>query len=101
MEPDMRVSDKTAKLLQLYDESTKTVSGPERALYCLLKAYETEIPEPDDYFHKAFRQTDVTGDAQIDMAIWHLLHRAHTFWGCFEEVQGEKPLSSNDGVDRR
>lgn len=89
------VGEKTAKLLQLFDEATKTISGPERALYCLLKAYVTEIPEPDDYFHKAFRQVDVTDKAEIDMAIWHLLQGTRVFWTCFEAVQCEKPLSSN------
>lgn len=30
-------------------------------------------------FHKAFRQTDVTVDGQMDTIIWHLLHQSSLF----------------------
>lgn len=83
------VSKKIEKLLRMYDDVTKACSGHERALYCLLKEFETEIPEPGEYFHKSFRQLDVTDRPATDMAIWHLLQEAPIFWMLFEAVQDE------------
>lgn len=81
----------TAKLLELYDKATITAGGSERALFCLLKLYEEELPILDDYFHKAFRQTEVTNSALIDSAIWHLLQDAPLFWECFDGVDKQEP----------
>lgn len=88
------MSEKIKKLLKILDEETKNQDSPaDRALFCLLKRYEDKLPEPDDYFHKAFRQTDVTDSGYTDMAIWHLLSASGIFWNCFERVQDEKPLT--------
>jgi len=82
----------TSSLLNQYQEdinlamdSFQPVYG-ERALYRLLVAHEKEITgliEEDEtglYFHKSFRQIDVTNSGHIDMAIWLLLQQAPIFW---------------------
>lgn len=77
-------------LLERMDEETKGDWGFERGLYHLLKANETKLPPLDDYFHKAFRQVDVTESGHTDMAIWQALQESKVFWRCFESVQPEK-----------
>lgn len=83
---------KLAKLLELMDEQTKNCfeHPTDRALFHLLKRWENELPELDGYFHKAFRQTDVTDSGHTDMAIWCLLHHSKIFWKLFEQMQPEK-----------
>ena len=78
----------TDTLLNLYDEETERVVGctEERALYRLLHAHKHQIrgliehDESGFWFHKSFRQADITGSADIDMAIWLLLKKAPIFW---------------------
>lgn len=80
----------TEKLLKKYDKITKE-DDKERALFYLLKANEKHIEgliEEDPtgfWFHKAFRQTDVTDNTYTDLAIWHLLSKARLFWELLEE----------------
>ena len=62
-------------------------------MFCLLKHWEDKLPILDDYFHKAFRQTDVTDEGYIDIAIWSLLNDSTLFWRLFERVQGEKKIN--------
>jgi len=77
------------QLLKEYNSIHKKDS--ERALWHLFKAHEERIIElldqnlDDERFHKLFRQADITGNSDIDMAIWHLLHSATVFWELFEE----------------
>jgi hypothetical protein len=60
-------------------------------LWNLLKANEKHITglieeDPTGYwFHKAFRQTDVTDNGYTDMAIWILLSEASLFWRMLED----------------
>ena len=86
--------DLMKKLLNLMDERTdpKKYNFPkaERALYLLLRAFEDKLPPSNDRFHKAFRQCDVTGSGQVDMAIWHLLHSSNIFWELEKRVRPEK-----------
>lgn len=56
------------------------------ALYHLLVANKSKLPELDDYFHKAFRQVDVTDSGNTDAAIWVLLSGAKLFWPIFAKV---------------
>ena len=81
----------TAKLLELYDKATIVAGGSERALFCLLKEYESQLPIIDERFHKAFRQTDVTNSGLVDLAIWHLLKNAPLFWKCFDDATKQEP----------
>lgn len=79
------------QLLDFYDKSTNWVDHPgERALWHLLTKFKDVLPEMNDYFHKAFRQTDVTDDEHADMAIWCLLQDAPVFWKLFEQVRKQK-----------
>ena len=79
----------TVELLEKYDKITKE-ADKERALWLLLKANEKRIKglieeDPTGYwFHKAFRQVDVTESGYMDMAIWTLLSEATLFWEMLE-----------------
>lgn len=80
----------TKELLEKYNKITKE-ADEERALWNLLKANEKHIEgliegDPTGYwFHKAFRQVDITGSRHMDMAIWILLCEASLFWKMLEE----------------
>jgi len=80
----------TKELLEKYDKKTQE-NNKERPLWNLLKANEKHIEgliEEDStghWFHKAFRQTDVTDTGYMDMAIWELLHYAPLFWELIAE----------------
>jgi hypothetical protein len=65
----------------------------DRALLCLLEEFEKNLPELDNYFHKAFRQVDVTDSGRIDAAIWQLIGLSDTFWEAFDEVTENKFVS--------
>lgn len=58
----------------------------DRVLYLLLKSNEKHIEgkiEEDEtgfWLHKSFRQIDVCGSPEIDMAIWHLFNNSLLFW---------------------
>lgn len=81
------------RLLELLDkESREDINGyADRALWHALTRWKDNLPELDDYFHKAFRQCDVTDDGHTDMVIWCLLNHSKRFWRLFEMVQEEKP----------
>ncbi len=80
------MNDKTPvrRLIEMMKE--QSTKGPDRALVLLLEQYESVLPELDGYFHKAFRQTDVTDSGKIDMEIWHLVGRSILFWDCFGAI---------------
>lgn len=88
------MTERAVRLVELMDKATQGESNADRALYCLLKRYQDVLPELDDYFHKAFRQTDVTDSGYTDSAIWHLIGESQVFWRCFEKCQGEKEVSN-------
>ena len=100
------MSDKIKELLELLEKETQHVSAfttttndgkpSDRALWHLLKQWESKLPELDDYFHKAFRQVDVTDDGHTDMAIWNLLSDSTLFWRLFERVQEEKKVNKEE-----
>lgn len=77
------------KFLERFDKATQPLGGQERALYLLLKLSENYLPPIGDshWFHKSFRQTDVTPSAEIDMAIWHLLGTSQEFWRIAEKFK--------------
>ena len=61
-------------MLHILDKRTKQEQSIDRVLYLLLRAHENDIPNSASWFHKAFRQVDVTGNGSVDMAIWHAIH---------------------------
>jgi len=81
--------EKLERLFKLFNEETITKSGQCRALYVLLEMYKNVLPEIDDYFQKAFRQTDVTDNGKLDMVFWHLMNGNTTFWHIFDCVVNE------------
>ena len=75
------------RLLEAMDAATRNGSAPaDRALWHLLSQWKDRLPTLDHYFHKAFRQVDVTDDGHTDMAIWCLLHHSTIFWQLVKEV---------------
>lgn len=84
---------KIDKLLKLLNEETINGNKPsDRTLFHLLSHWKDVLPKLDNYFHKAFRQTDVTESGHIDMAIWYLLNESILFWEIFERVQDRKKI---------
>lgn len=82
------------RLLDLMEGAIKSCDdyrqqSVDTALRLLLRKYRDELPELDDYFHKAFRQIDVTNDGNIDMVIWHLIDASEAFWVAYEMVSKE------------
>ncbi len=62
----------------------------EMSLYILLEEYKDKLPVLDYYFHKAFRQVDVTDNGLIDSVIWQLLQGANIFWSVFGKFKVER-----------
>lgn len=86
---------KIDKILKMMDQKTRKEWLPvERALFHLLKQHKEELPELNNYFHKAFRQVDVINDGSghMDMAIYNLLDASKIFWEYFEIVCKEGGL---------
>ena len=83
-----------AALLVCRDEKPQHFA--DRALYHALRRWQTELPVPDHYFHKAFRQCDVVdttvahGGGHGDMVLWCLLSQSKLFWQIFEKHTYEK-----------
>lgn len=85
------------KLLEVFREKIEhnlsnkpELYSVDRALLYLLEEFKNDLPEVDHYFHKAFRQVDVTDSGRIDAAIWQLIGLSTTFWQAFNEVTENK-----------
>lgn len=88
---------KIKQFLELFEKRTKTSdSYTSKALYSLLKKYESELQNIDGYFHKAFRQVDVTDSGHIDTAIWCLIHESDDFWYCYGVINKDTEESQED-----
>lgn len=74
-------------LLADLDKRSMACGGADRALFILLNKNRDKLPALDDYFHKAFRQIDVTDSGTTDMVIWHLLGGSELFWKCFDRAK--------------
>lgn len=96
----------TKELLDRYDVITKFYLdinyhkySSERSLYFLLKDNEKyldgkiEHDQTGEWFHKSFRQVDVTGSSNVDLSIWYLLQNAPLFW---KILNGELDECYND-----
>jgi hypothetical protein len=94
----MKNSTQTAidfdKLLPELEKRTKGRIGSsrcDRALYHLLLEFRKDMEGyTPDYFHKAFRQINVTKSGNVDMAFYALLDDAPIFWAIIEEMYPEK-----------
>lgn len=88
------MEEKIDRLLKEMDKRICNMSGDgdryvERALFCLLTSFKSELPKLDDYFHKAFRQVDCitsVGSGLVDGAIYNLLHASTLFWELFGKI---------------
>ena len=93
---------KSEQFLMEYEAMTQRLPHKwayERSLHCLLEGNRDVVVELLDqnpkYFHKAFRQIDVTNVPGVDSAIWILIDCAHIFWDTFHEIW---PMESSDGM---
>lgn len=81
-------------VLELFDRmSQQDMSAnryAERALFQALSRHVDRLPKLDYYFHKAFRQVDVTGNGHDDMVIWCLLNQSELFWGALKAARKER-----------
>lgn len=96
MEDWERSSDsKNATIMVRFMECLKILTdeqqSPDRALYWLLKTHEDRLPKLNERFLQMFRQTDVTGNGEIDMAIYHLIATSKRFEQAYQYAhQGAK-----------
>ena len=66
------------------------LKGPLYQLLRLNREHIKDSIEDINYFHKSFRQCDVTETAEMDMAIHALLDEAEIFWSVLiKEAQSE------------
>ena len=75
-------------LIEQLGQQAKT--SADHALHKLLTIHADQLPAINDYFHKAFRQGDVTDDGKVDMEIWELIHESHAFWEVFNKMPESK-----------
>lgn len=85
------------ELIELMAEKAKEPA--DRALLLLLTDNAEHLLPVNDYFHKGFRQTDVTPSGKVDMAIWHLIGSSDVFWRCFNKVLAN--ISANEPAPAR
>ncbi len=88
---------KVKKLLSIFKKKVEEKgSHADTALWYLLKDNEEYLPDVDGYFHKAFRQIDVTPSGKVDCAIWELLEGTDLFWEVFGTVMGQDKEQENN-----
>lgn len=66
------------------------------ALVLLLVKYRDVLPTMDGYFHKCFRQCDVTDSGTIDMVIHKLLDQSVRFWKVLASEQIKLGIKNGD-----
>ncbi len=81
---------KFSELIKEYEQVIKPyICDADNALLHMFKEHEKDIEELMEYihddktgyrFHKAFRQTNVTDNANYDMVIWNLLNMSNWFF---------------------
>jgi hypothetical protein len=86
----------TEQLLYEYDKTIKYEweldCFVDRALLRLLQINKNyidgliEVDSSGAWFHKAFRQVDVTESGDMDMAFWNLLQSTPLFWKTIERL---------------
>lgn len=90
------------KMLGIFETLSKDHENRyERALYLLLLEFKAQMPPLEtladyEYFHKAFRQTDVTYSDELDMAIYNLLESSELFWQICEQLFRSTKSEEND-----
>lgn len=92
-------SNAWAEFLALFDDHTQRIGvgrATDRALFHLLNAFRQKLgdfPQTSTqryYFHKMFRQCDVTGNGHTDMAIWLLIGESESIMGCLAKYIRDK-----------
>lgn len=90
-----------AKLLEVFRAKIERklsiepeIYSADLALLYLLEEFEKDLPEVDDYFHKAFRQVDPIDRDGVNYAIWNLVGLSELFWEAFDEVTNNKFLDT-------
>lgn len=78
-------------LIEMFHKAVRDAgAADDLALYHLLEGHKDRLPKLDGYFHKAFRQGDVTGSGNIDMALWYLIGNSKLFWYCFDLLKARQ-----------
>ncbi len=110
-EPKPReLTDAEKKMIQLrdnviakLDERCRSASASsdsnyyaDSALVLLLIKYRDALPTMDGYFHKCFRQCDVTDNGTIDMVIHKLLDQSVRFWKVLANEQLKLGIKNGD-----
>jgi hypothetical protein len=89
MSANLKINDEFLEIYRQKIEKNTNSHPVDRILFHLLMSSKEKLPEFDKeypaWFHKAFRQVDVTEDGNLDIAIWHALNHAKIFWEVFEE----------------
>ena len=79
---------KTKDFLLKFDKAiSRKIHNADSALLILLKKYENNLPEEIDdidWFHKMFRQIDITEEPMMDEVIWHLIGDSDVFFDVYE-----------------
>ena len=75
----MAAKPKLEALIRRMNEETTRKTAVDRALFCLLAGYATRLPELSPNFAQEFLDRLVTGEAMVDLAIWHLLGESEVF----------------------
>jgi hypothetical protein len=90
-EREPAAEEKLDRLLSTFERKIEETSGDlhEHALLHMLKRWRAQLPDPDDYFHKTFRQCDVLPTGHEDMVMWNLLGASKLFWQAFAEVNAK------------
>jgi len=92
------VAPESALLARFAEMVEATNFSDDRALLHLLRSCEGKFAydADDNIFHKQFRQQDVAGDANIDMAIWWLMRNSDVFWSVFSDMKrGDEYVQPN------
>ncbi len=93
----INISQSKLRLVYLFEKAL-SIHSPDyyadSALLHLLKKHLVNLPNPDDYFHKAFRQVDVIeGDrGTTDIVIHNLLSQSKEFWRIFPKCQNNRAI---------
>ncbi len=93
----IKISQSKLRLVYLF-EKVINIYGPDyhadSALLHLLKKHIVNLPNPDDYFHKAFRQCDIIpGDkGTTDIIIHKLLSQSKDFWRVFPKCKNDNAI---------
>ena len=85
----MAAKPKMEALIRRMNEETMRKTAADRALFYLLAGYATRMPELSPTFAQEFVDRMVTGEAMVDLAIWHLLGESEVFAKISAEIMAQ------------